>query len=80
MFWHTQFEILCILADFYLFKAVDETLFLNYIKMFCPENPSEEGFLKKFAVSEELNNILQEEIGKLKKNQKCKGVISELKI
>ena len=62
---HTQSEILCILADFYLIKAVDETLFLNYIKMFCPVNPSEEGFLKKFVVSEELNNLLQEELGRV---------------
>ena len=62
---HTQSEILCILADSYLFKAVDEILFLKYIKMFCPEDPCEEGFLKKFVVNEELYNILQEEMSKL---------------
>ena len=67
---HVQSEVLCILADYYLFKAVDETLLSNYIMMFCPENPCEDAFLSKFEVSEELYGVLQEELGKIFKEHK----------
>jgi len=67
---HYQSEILCILADYYLIKAVDETLLPNYINIFCNEKPEEDEFLKKYAISDELNILLQDELKKILKSRK----------
>jgi len=53
-------ENLVILADYYLIKAVDETLMPDYLKVFGLL--SEEDLLKHFVINDNLHNLLMKKI------------------
>ena len=53
-------ESLAILADYYLIKAVDETLLPDYFKVFGVE--SDKDFLKRFVINEKLHGKLMKKI------------------